>query len=100
MSFWCLFDFVMPSGIEWLILLIIGICTQIAQISLTRALHYESSSLIMPFQYLGSVYALLVGYLVLDERLNTIVIVGVFLILLGVILNTIFKSKKRNTEIR
>jgi drug/metabolite transporter (DMT)-like permease len=100
MSFWCLFDFVMPSGIEWLILLIIGICTQIAQISLTRALHYESSSLIMPFQYLGSVYALLVGYLVLDERLNTIVMVGVFLILLGVILNTIFKSKRRNTKIR
>jgi drug/metabolite transporter (DMT)-like permease len=54
----------------------------------------------MPFQYLGSVYALLVGYLVLDERLNTIVIVGVFLILLGVILNTIFKSKRRNTKIR
>jgi drug/metabolite transporter (DMT)-like permease len=92
MSFWCLFDFVMPNGIEWLILLVIGICTQIAQISLTRALHYESSSLIMPFQYLGSVYALLVGYLVLDERLNTVVICGVFIILLGVILNTIVKA--------
>ena len=95
MSFWCLFDFVMPNGIEWLILLVIGICTQIAQISLTRALHYESSSLIMPFQYLGSVYALLVGYLILDERLNTIVISGVFVILLGVVLNTIVKSRKK-----
>ena len=84
MSFWCLFDFVMPRGIEWWILLIIGICTQIAQISLTRALHYESSSLIMPFQYLGSVYALLVGYLILDERLNTVVICGVFIILLDI----------------
>jgi drug/metabolite transporter (DMT)-like permease len=95
MSFWCLFDFVMPIGLEWLILLIIGICTQIAQISLTRALHYESSSLVMPFQYLGSVYAFLVGYLILDERLNTIVIIGVFVILLGVILNTVFKSKNK-----
>ena len=85
MSVWCLFDFVMPNGIEWLILLIIGICTQIAQISLTKALHYESSSLIMPFQYLGSIYALFVGYFLLDERLNTIVIIGVFVILSGVI---------------
>jgi drug/metabolite transporter (DMT)-like permease len=95
MSFWCLFDFVMPIGIEWLILLLIGICTQIAQISLTRALHYESSSLIMPFQYLGSIYALLVGYLILDERLNSVVMIGVLVILLGVVLNSIFKSKKR-----
>ena len=94
MSFWCLFEFVMPVGIEWLILILIGICTQIAQISLTRALHFESSSLIMPFQYLGSVYALLVGYLILDERLNAVVIIGVFVILLGVVFNTIVKSRK------
>jgi drug/metabolite transporter (DMT)-like permease len=95
MSIWCLFDFVMPNGIEWLILLVIGICTQIAQISLTKALHFESSSLIMPFQYLGSIYALLVGYLILDERLNNIVIMGVLIILLGVILNTITKGIQR-----
>lgn len=95
MSFWCLFDFVMPRGCEWLILLVIGIFTQIAQISLTRALHYESSSLIMPFQYLGSIYAFLVGYFILNERLNTVVIIGVFVILSGVIMNTISKSRKK-----
>jgi drug/metabolite transporter (DMT)-like permease len=39
----------------------------------------------MPFQYLGSIYALFVGYFLLDERLNTIVIIGVFVILSGVI---------------
>jgi drug/metabolite transporter (DMT)-like permease len=50
----------------------------------------------MPFQYLGSIYALLVGYLILDERLNSVVMIGVLVILLGVVLNTIFKSKKRN----
>jgi drug/metabolite transporter (DMT)-like permease len=96
MSFWCMFEFVMPVGIEWLILILIGICTQIAQISLTRALHFESSSLIMPFQYLGSVYALLVGYLILDERLNAVVIIGVFVILLGVVFNTMVKARKPN----
>lgn len=95
MSVWCLFDFVMPNGIEWLILLLIGICTQIAQVSLTKALHYESSSLIMPFQYLGSVYALLVGYLILNERLNTLVVIGVFIILIGVVLNTFVKGIQR-----
>jgi drug/metabolite transporter (DMT)-like permease len=64
--------------------------------SLTRALHYKSSSLIMPFQYLGSIYALSVGYLMLDERMNSVVLIGILVILLGVVLNTIFKSNKKN----
>lgn len=98
MSIWCLFDFVMPVGIEWVIILVIGLCTQIAQISLTRALHEQSASLIMPFQYLGSVYAFLVGYLILDERLNSVVVIGVVVILVGVIFNTLLKAKRATTN--
>ena len=97
MIVWCFFDFVMPSGIEWLILLVIGVFTQIAQVTLTMALQIEQSSKIIPFQYLGSVYALLVGYLVLDEKLNTVVVIGVVLILLGVTLNSLIR--KRNTSL-
>ena len=92
MIVWCCFDFVMPRGIEWLILLLIGIFTQIAQISLTRALHLDHASKIIPFQYLGSIYALLVGFLILDERLNAVIISGVALILIGVTLNSILRS--------
>lgn len=90
----CLFEFVMPSGIEWLLLLLIGIFTQCAQILLTKALHLGSSSVIIPFQYLGIVYALLVGYLIFDERLNMMVNLGVFFILLGILMNAYFRHKK------
>lgn len=94
MSVWCMFDFVLPNGIEWILLLTIGIFTQIAQILLTRALHEESASLITPFQYLGSIYAMIMGYFIFDERLNFLIIIGVFLILIGVIANTFLKSSK------
>ena len=39
MLIWCLFDWTTPQGIEWLLLLIMGVFTQIAQVYMTRALH-------------------------------------------------------------
>ena len=98
MSIWCLFDFVMPKGIEWLLLLIIGIFTQIAQMLLTKALHQNSASLITPFQYLGSIYAMLMGYFIFDERLNFLIIIGVGLILIGVVANTLIKALQRKED--
>ena len=98
MSIWCLFDFVMPKGIEWLLLLIIGIFTQIAQMLLTKALHQDSASLITPFQYLGSIYAMLMGYFIFDERLNFLIIIGFGLILMGVVANTLIKALQRKED--
>ena len=101
MSVWCLFDFVLPQGKEWFILLIIGIFTQIAQVLLTKALHEDKASVITPFQYLGAVYASFVGFFVFDERLSFLVYLGIFCILIGVVFNAIapklkvlFASKK------
>lgn len=94
MTILCLFSFTMPQGIEWLFLLLIGIFTQIAQITLTKALHLESPSIIMPFKYLGAIYAFFLGYFVFNERLTFIVNMGIVLILLGVLLNIFFKKSK------
>jgi drug/metabolite transporter (DMT)-like permease len=88
----------MPKGIEWLLLLIIGIFTQIAQMLLTKALHQNSASLITPFQYLGSIYAMLMGYFIFDERLNFLIIIGVGLILIGVVANTLIKALQRKED--
>ena len=46
MIVFCLFEFTMPQGIEWLLLLIIGIFTQFAQILLTKAFHEGTASTI------------------------------------------------------
>jgi drug/metabolite transporter (DMT)-like permease len=96
MTIWCLFDFTMPQGIEWLILLTIGIFTQIAQVLMTKALHEGSASLITPFQYLGAIYAAIMGLFIFDERLSWVVYLGIFLILFGVVTNALIKVRKRN----
>ncbi len=80
--------FVMPIGIEWGILLIIGIFTQVAQIFMTKSFHEEEASKITPFKYLGAIYAVCIGVFIFDENLSLIVYIGISLILTGVLLNT------------
>lgn len=90
----CFFDFTMPHGIEWLYLLLIGIFTQIAQILLTRALHLGNASTITPFQYLGAIYAVLIGLIVFNESLSMLVYIGILITVSGVIINAAIPRKK------
>ncbi len=94
MIVFCLFEFTMPQGIEWLLLLIIGIFTQFAQILLTKAFHEGTASTITPFQYLGAIYAFLIGYFVFDETLSMIVNIGIVMVVGGVFINALIKKKK------
>jgi drug/metabolite transporter (DMT)-like permease len=93
MTIWCFFSFTMPTGIEWFLMIIIGIFTQIAQVSLTKALHEDKASVITPFQYLGAIYAALAGYFIFSEQLSWIVYAGIALILFGVVSNALLKRR-------
>lgn len=94
---WCLFDFVMPRGIEWSFLLIIGVFTQMAQVCMTKAFHTESASAIVPFQYLGAIYAFVIGLFMFDEHLNWTIYFSLLLIFSGVVGNALIRVKmKRN----
>lgn len=100
MLIWCLFDFVMPVGIEWLVILIVGVMTQFAQIFMTKALHFGDSNEIMPFKYIGAIYAVMIGFFVFDEALTIVSYVAMALILMGVIGNQVYKNwlKRRSNK--
>lgn len=95
---WCLFDFTFPRGIEWLILLTIGVFTQIAQVCMTRAFLSANTAVVAPFQYIGAIYALISGWFVFDEKLETASIIGVCLVVFGVICGTIFRAGKKRKK--
>ncbi len=96
---WCLFDFTFPRGLEWLILLTIGIFTQIAQVLMTRAFLSTNTAIIAPFQYIGAIYALLSGWFVFNEKLELASLIGVCLVVFGVIFGTIFRTRKEQEKI-
>lgn len=95
---WCLFDFTVPMGIEWLILLTIGIFTQIAQVCMTRAFLSTDTAIVAPFQYIGAIYALFSGWFIFDEKLELASIIGVCLVIFGVIVGTIFRAGKKRRK--
>ena len=92
----CLFvSWKTPVGIEWLLLLTMGVFTQIAQIYMTKALHADHSSRIMPFKYIGVIYALLVGIFFFGEYVPALSLVGIAIVIVAVILNTIVKNPNK-----
>ncbi len=94
MGIWSCFDFVFPQKEEWIYLLFLGIFTQIAQVLMTRAFMIAEIAIISPFQYLGSIYALIVGMYFFDESLPFLAILGIIFILSGVLVNLFVKSRK------
>jgi drug/metabolite transporter (DMT)-like permease len=90
----CLFEFTMPRGIEWLILIIIGIFTQFAQIYMTKALHEGAAATITPFKYLSIIYAFVVGYFFFSEKFTWQVDMGIAIVLIGVLSNTLLRTRK------
>lgn len=88
MGVWSYFDWVQPAGIEWLMLLGMGVLTQVAQIAMVKALHLEQASKITPYKYIGSFYAIIFGFFIFQEKLHWLSMVGIALVVIGVLLNS------------
>ncbi len=79
--------FVLPMGLEWLGLLLIGFFTFVAQVFLTKGLHLEKAARATNVSYLMIVFSTLFGMLIWHEIPDLWALLGMFLIvaaLLGV----------------
>jgi drug/metabolite transporter (DMT)-like permease len=88
-----LFNWVMPTGIDWIILLGMGLFTQVGQVYMTKALQAEKANKVTTLKYLGALYAIGYGFFFFGEVYSWGSILGIALILSGVILNIISKKK-------
>ncbi len=89
------FQWVMPQGIDWLILLGIGILTQFAQYFMTKSYQAEEVSKVANLNYLSIIYALLFGFFFFGETFNVLTYLGMVLVITGVVLNVWYKQKKQ-----
>lgn len=64
---WVIPNFVLPQGWEWLMLLGMGISTQIAQVFLTKSLHYETAARATNVSYIGVVFSTIWGIMFFME---------------------------------
>jgi len=75
-------DFVWPRGIEWALLLGVGLATQIGQLALTRGLAVLPAARGTALSYLQVVFAVGWGWLVFSERPALLTIAGGALVIL------------------
>jgi len=77
--------FVMPQGHEWLLLLAIGVVTQLAQVELTRGLSLVEAGPATTIGTINIVFGATLGLFFFDETLRATTIVGAALVVLGTI---------------
>lgn len=91
-SFLLISDWITPSWFDLGLIVILGVSTQIAQITMTKALQSDKAASVTILKYLGVVHAFGIGWLFFDEKMSWESMVGISVILLGIILFS--KSKK------
>lgn len=74
-----------PTPLEWLLLLGIGICVQVAQVNMTKGLHLEAASRATSVSYVQIVLAFIWGMLLFNEYPNGYGIAGALLITFSVL---------------
>jgi drug/metabolite transporter (DMT)-like permease len=89
---YCLFDWVTPVGWDWLVLLLVGITTQLGQYFMTRSYETEEIAKVSILNYTGIIYSLAFGFFIFGESYNFLTYIGMFLVLVGVILNLWYKK--------
>ncbi len=93
-----IFHWVQPVGVEWLLLIGVGVLTQIAQYFMTVAYQSEELSKVSNINFIGIIYALGFGFFLFDETFNVLTYLGMAAVMVGVILNVVFKHKKKTNE--
>ncbi|HKJ92364.1 MAG TPA: DMT family transporter [Longimicrobiales bacterium] len=76
-------DAALPRGLDWLVLLGVGLTTMAAQVALTHALRLEEAARAVPVGYLQIVFAAFWGMLFFREYPDTLGLVGAVLVIAG-----------------
>lgn len=97
-SVWCLYEWKTPTGAEWLWLLGTGVCTQFAQMAMTRAFMAEQVASVAGLQYLGLVYSFLIGWIGFGEWYSVWTFAGMLLVVAGVLANIFYADWQRRSK--
>ena len=94
----CFFEWKTPFGIEWFLLFSLGVVGFLAQVFMTKVLQIGPAFQIVPFKYIEVIFSVLLGLLIFHELYNFYSFIGIFLIIMGLVLNLIYKFKQKKTS--
>ena len=86
-------NWVMPAGVEWVFLILIGVVVQAAQYFMTVAYQHEKISTVVSIKYFGIIYALVFGWVFFDEHFQLSSYLGMVAVMVGVLGNILYTQK-------
>jgi drug/metabolite transporter (DMT)-like permease len=86
-------DFVMPSALITLMLVLVGIFTQVGQLGLTKAMQTEAAGKASAYSYIQIVFSAFLGVVIFGELPTIWTIIGGGLIVSGALVNLFWKNK-------
>ncbi|WP_179079092.1 DMT family transporter [Shewanella sp. UCD-KL12] len=84
-------NFVMPNFEGLLLLVFVGVFTQIGQVGLTKAMQSESAGKAAGYAYVQVIFAMLLGWLIFSELPSIWSWIGGSIIILGALVNVLWK---------
>ena len=82
-----------PTPTEWGWLLLTGLFTQGAQVTMTKAYQAEEVSKVAGLNYIGVLYAVMIGWGIFGETLGWLTLAGLGLVLVGAVANVRVKNR-------
>lgn len=86
-------NWVTPTGMEWPLLLSLGVFGYFGQIYMTKAFQIGATNIIAPLKYIEVVFSMLLGIAFFGEIYTLWSVLGILLIITGLILNVWYKGR-------
>ena len=82
-----------PEGTDWAFLLSLGLFGYVGQYFMTKAFQSSQTNFVAPLKYLEVVFTMLLGLLWFNEAYSLFTLLGIFLVITGLSLNTVLTRK-------
>jgi drug/metabolite transporter (DMT)-like permease len=87
-------EFVMPEGIIWLYVLIMGLSATASQVLMTKAYEYTKAGIVGTISYSNIVFALIIGVSLGDPLPTPLKVLGIILVISSGLIVALVKDKK------
>jgi drug/metabolite transporter (DMT)-like permease len=91
-------DALMPEGIEWLWLVLLGIATQVGQVAVTRGLSSDAAGRMAAYSYVQVPFAGLWGIWLFSEKPSALSLAGACLIIAAALVNLRAASRRNKAR--
>ena len=93
-----IYDFILPNGYEWLLLILLGFFGFFGQYYMTKAFQNGEASKVAPIKYSEVIFTLSFGVYWFDEIYTLTSLIGIALVIISLTISVLYKAKRLREE--